>query len=481
MMRFAVLFLIPALLTPAGAGAETPELPEPFHSIVELANAAPPEFAADALLRIVESNKLADKDARRELVDKAFQLAGAAKFPVRMMAVPAGNTDTRSASLNQAYTLKLDLLSLESRAVRDMLPLDRPKARELFGQMPKPSLVPLTCDDALAYEPLEFYEALSAMVNGGFTPEEKAKDEHFKLLLDALGQVMSPSQLPPLSQAIESSSVTPAQRQNLWARFNGLLADMQPDDRSFSASLPALFSVSAPGIEPALEKYQQKNHGCETDSGSEPSSRVPAERFQDTSAADSAAPDTSSPDPSSPASSPGSQQRPSKPTTPKLELFWQSANAKQLLEAGKKLRFSSSSEPLSDADRATVGWQQQLSDYLNLIAGWTSDQEGSDAVYYHEKCLVYTSLLDLVAPGPQGDKILADYVDFISKSSLYQQSPAEWYVEPHTLLERSHTNVAQHPKVLEAYQNSGNPVLELAVALEKTLNGGSPAWAVSAK
>ena len=255
------------------------------------------------------------------------------------MAVPAGNTDTRSASLNQAYTLKLDVLSLESRAVRDMLPLDRSEARELFGQMPKPSLVPLTCDDSLAYQPLEFYEGLSAMVNGGFTPEEKAKDEHFKLLLDALGQVMSPSQLPPLAQAIESSSITPAQRQNLWARFNGLLADMQPDDRSFSASLPALFAISAPGIEPALEKYQQKNHGCETDSGSSsphPSSRAPSERFQNPSAPDTSSPDTSSSDPSSPASSSGSQQRESQPTTPKLELFWQSANAKQLLEGGKK-------------------------------------------------------------------------------------------------------------------------------------------------
>ena len=40
--------------------------------------------------------------------------------------------DTRSGSLNQAYAFSLDVLSLESRAVRDMLPLDAAKARELF-------------------------------------------------------------------------------------------------------------------------------------------------------------------------------------------------------------------------------------------------------------------------------------------------------------------------------------------------------------
>ena len=75
-------------------------------------------------------------------------------------------------------------------------------------------------------------------------------------------------------------------------------------------------------------------------------------------------------------------------------------------------------------------WQQRLADYLNLIASWTQDQAESDAVFYHEKCIVYTALLDLVPTGPQSDKILADYVDFVSNSSLYQQSPAEWYAEP---------------------------------------------------
>ena len=64
--------------------------------------------------------------------------------------------------------------------------------------MLKPTLAPLTCDDALVYEPSAFYQALSAVVNGAFTPQERAKDEHVNLLLDALAQVASPSQLAPL-------------------------------------------------------------------------------------------------------------------------------------------------------------------------------------------------------------------------------------------------------------------------------------------
>lgn len=394
-MRLAVLLLVPTLFA-----AEPRKLPEPFQSISDLASAALPEFAADALLRIVESGKLPDKTARVQLIEQAFRLAAAAKFPVRMQGVAGTTTDTESGSLSQAYALKLDVSSLQSRAARAMLPLDPAKARELFGQIVKPTLAPLTCDDALVYEPSDYYQALSAVVNGAFTQKEKAKEEHLNLLLDALGQVTSPSQLAPLADAIESASVTAQQREVLRVRFGALVENIQGDDRSFSA---------------VPEKYRGKSHGCDT--------------------------------------------------APKLERYWQSATAKKLLEAGKNLRFASSTQLRSDADRATTEWQAQLDDYLNLIADWSADQEESPAVYYHEKCLVYTSLLDLVPAGLEADKILADFVDFVGNSGLYQQRPAEWFVEPRTVLDRAPSDTAR-ANILAAYRRSGNPILELQVALE---------------
>lgn len=441
-MRFAALLLVPILFS-----AEPAKLPEPFRSISDLAGAAPPEFAADALLRIAESGKLSDKSARKQLIEQAFQLAVSAKFPVRMEGLRGTTTDTASGSLSQAYALKLDVMSLQSRAVMDMLPLDPSKARELFGQIVKPTLAPLTCDDALVYEPADYYQALAAVVNGTFTPKEKAKEEHVNLLLDALAQVTSPAQLAPLAGAIQGAAVTAEQRQILWARFGGLLENMQPDERSFAVSLPALMSLGVPQIQAQITKFQQKNHGCETDIAAASNPSAPA----------------------------------AKTNQPKLDLYWQSGTAKQLLQAGQKLRFRSSNELLTDADRATPEWQQQLSDYLNLIADWTQDEQESDAVYYHEKCIVFTALLDLVPSGSQSDTILADYVDFIGNSGLYQQSPAEWFVEPHTVLDRSLANSALHLRILKAYQDSGNPVLALEVALEKAFGAATPAWAASAR
>jgi hypothetical protein len=443
-MRLAPLLLCP-LLAWTLQSAETAKLPEPFQSLADMAGAAPPEFAADALLRIVESNKLADRGARRDLIERAFGLAASAKFPVRMQGVARTITDTASGSLNQAYGLKLDALSLQSRAVRDMLLLDPAKARELFGEIPAPALPPLTCDDALVYDPADFYQVLGAVINGAFTPKEKSKEEHLNFLIDYLGQATSPSQLAPLAFAIQSASVTTAQRQLLWARFDGLLESMQPDDRSFSAAVAALGGSNVAEIQPSFEKFKQKSHGCETDA---------------------------------PASSAGQPRK--RANTPKLDLYWQSTNSQHLLQEGRKLRFASNTQLFTEADRATPHWQQQLADYLGLLAGWIADQESTEADYYHEKCNVYTALIELVPQGPQNDKILADYVDFISNSNLYQQSPVEWFVEPHLLLERQ-SNDTQRAKLLEAFRQSGNPVLALHVALEKAFGRSLPSWATIQK
>src|SRR5579864_4554568 len=167
MRRACLLFLAAALI------ADTPKLAEPYQSIVELAHAAPPEFAADALLRVVESGKIPDRNTRRDLLEQAFRLASSARFPVRMRGVPGSMLDTRSGNLSKAYDLQLDALSLESRAVRDMLPLDAAKARELFENIVRPSLATLTCDDALVYDVGEFYQTLAAVANATFTQKER--------------------------------------------------------------------------------------------------------------------------------------------------------------------------------------------------------------------------------------------------------------------------------------------------------------------
>ena len=446
-MRAATLFLLAGVLA-----AETPKLAEPLQSIVELAHAAPPEFAADALLRVVESGKIKDRDARRDLVEQAFQLAASARFQLRMRALPGASTDTQAGSLGQAYDLKLDSLSLQSRAVRDMLAIDIPKARELFQTIPPPPLAPLTCNDALVYDVSDFYQTLSEIVSRAFLPAERKKEEHLNFLLTYVAQATSPLQLLPLERVIRNANVTPAQRDVLWTTFNGLVEGMRSDGRSFSASLTGLVSENAPEAQASIEKYRRQGVGCPEDGGSinPPTSASSAPRAATPSA------------------------RPVAPPTPKVERYWQSGEAQRLLQGGLKLRATPTGGLLTDADRAAPEWQREVTDYLSDLAGWTSGSETSDAVFYHEKCTVYQALVELIPLGPLRDETLAAFVNFVSNSDLQQQSPVEWFVEPNSMLERvRRTHGEESRRVLDAYQRSGNPVLILHTALERALGAPS--------
>ena len=85
--------------------------------------------------------------------------------------------------------------------------------------------------------------------------------------------------------------------------------------------------------------------------------------------------------------------------------------------------------------------------------------------------------MELMPPSPQRDKTLQAYVDFMSNSNLQQQSPVEWFMHAHSMLDRVRsTNTGEPAKLLDAFQSSGNPVLSLYAALEKTFGGKLPSW-----
>ncbi len=453
-MRIGLLFLATAVVC-----AETPKLAEPFQSLVDLAHAAPPEFGADALLRVVESGQIADREARHDLVEQAFSLAGSAKFPLRKRHMPGTTLDSRAGSLSQAYGMKLDALSLESRAVLDMVGIDSAEARKLIQEIPPPVFAPLSCDDALFYDVSDFYHALTAVVNSSFNVQERAKEEHLNFLLGYIGQVTSPSQLVPLAQAIQGAGVTSEQREVLLARFKAMLPNIQSDDRSVSG----LLAEPVSGMDFIQAAVRQQSAGCKSDTG------APAQRRGNTGAVPVGAGDAGSAANGAPATPVAEHDR-----TPKVEAYWQSAEAQRMMDDGKKLRYGDAGRMLTEAERSTPDWQLRLTDYLSALAAWSPDAEKSEADYYNEKCTVYIALVELIPRGQQRDKMLEDFIGFIDNSPLQQESPVEWYNQAHFMLERVRGSRDGEPaKVLEAFERSGNPVLALEAALDKTLGAKS--------
>ena len=374
-----------------------------------------------------------------------------ATFPVRMRGLQGTLVDTRSGYLSRAYDLKLDALSLQSRAVRDMLPINAAKARELFQQIPRPTLDRLTCNDPLVYDVADFYQALGAVVDGAFTAQERNKEEHLNFLLDYVGQVSSPSQLAPLARAIKSVGVTPQQRDILWNKFGGLLESMQPDDRSYVAAVEEIGREIKPAVAASFAKFQHRSAGCPDDARKGVTLEL-------------------------------SQGPVHTGKTPTLEHYWESAEARRMMQGAQKLRFTADGKLLPESARSTPEWQQQVTDYLSQLSDWTAGQEKSEADYFHQKCVVYEALVELIPRGPQRDKTLAAYFDFIGNSNLQQQRPVEWFMHLHSMLERvRNSNNGEPAKLLDAFERSGIPVLALYAAEEKAFGAQVPSWVSESK
>src|SRR5258708_28528638 len=126
-----------------------------------------------------------------------------------------------------------------------------------------------------------------------------------------------------------------------------------------------------------------------------------------------------------------------------------------LREGEEKVGLRPEGKPLADADRSSQEWQQQLSDYLRELGEWGPGEEKAEADYYHQKCVVYEALVELIPPGAQRDRTLAAYLDFIGNSNLQQQSPVEWFMHTHSMLERvRNSNNGEPGKVLDAFAAS---------------------------
>ncbi len=200
------------------ATTERPKLPPDLDRIVQLANATPPEFAADALLRVAAVTKV-DKRLRIELIDRAFHLASGAQFRTPLIA-DSTYADTGAAMIVAAAKLNLDTLSLQTRGVRDMLQLDKHSARELFLEIGQPA-VEVACDRPQP-DTSSLYAVLAAVANDTFTEQERKKEEHLNLVMSYISRAALPSQLAPLQQMIAALNATTDQREILTTRLDAL-------------------------------------------------------------------------------------------------------------------------------------------------------------------------------------------------------------------------------------------------------------------
>ena len=350
-MQAARIFSVAVLIALAVFGQDTaepkpkpkrPALPSDLQSIHDLAMAAPPEFAADALLRLAASPKIADRKLKRELIEQALQLAPRAQNAYERVAVPGTATDTRSGFLAAALALRLDALSLQARAIAGLLALDKAAAVTALNAVPHPNIAALKCDDPLVPDLSAYYAALGAVVEQALNNDP---DERTRFLLSAISRMSSVAEVSPVARLLAQVKMANDEAQIVYGAFLTQIRALPADPRSltFYASHittdlnDVMYRVSQlPGREELTEQVRTilRRH-------------MEAQRCRDLGVANIAG-------------RPSGQE----PDTAKVDAYWQTDAAKQMFEACALLRFRPNGSMITDAERATPEWARQLTDFL---------------------------------------------------------------------------------------------------------------------
>ena len=216
--------LLAVVLAAAGVvglgGTQEPVPRDPvLVALADDAAGAPPEFAADALLRIASSSRITDPVWRRELLNDAFMRAYGVREQYRRGSTQPIPPDTRQGAQQLAFTTSLTRVSLQVRAAQLMAFADPERARELFEWIDL-NLAPGACDDPLVPAADEYYSALSLLARTTFGDD---RGEALRFLSLYLWRAHLPSEIPAVVRALEKFEPEPDEAAFLEGLFRWIL------------------------------------------------------------------------------------------------------------------------------------------------------------------------------------------------------------------------------------------------------------------
>ena len=459
--------------------------PELVRLLDEL-RATPPEFAADSMIKLSPHPEI-DDAWRAEILEEAFRIAFDAQHPYKLKHLSESQVENRTGYKGLAFDLKMDRLSLQLLAILNMIRLDPKKARLLWGEMQKPKLEPLMCEEALIYDVADYYRAMVEMARRAFTREETRIGEEIQFVEQHIVNIASPAEVVEAAFAIMDVNTTPAQFNALAETYSRALENVANDNRTFWFYTDRLQS-SALALAGECERRG-----------------FPADflftRFRDYIVRQLGAPRCAD----NLTSDGKSVRRPKFVTELNAALnryeyipkitdddakprkidrgaliypYWTTRRAKSLFEKIQALRFGRAPrqttraksnelpEPLPYETRQSSQWQYQLSDFLREMAEWKPEHEASRPDYFHQKCRLFNELLELAPNSDMRLRMLDEYMAFLEQNRFECESFIEWFLHVSDLLRRIHSMREEERNLsLEAVRYSNDPVLQLCVKL----------------
>jgi hypothetical protein len=476
-MKPFVLLLLPLL---CGAA----EIPDEIAPVIEMARQAPGEFAADALIRVASTDRL-DKAVRVQLLEEAFRRAAEAQQPYKRKAsiLKAGGA---AGFLQHAYQQNLDALSLRLRSVDAMLPLDRAKARTLFLEIAPLELPKVPCDDYLVYDVGLFYDVLGRVAQESFSAKEAAEGKPIQLLEQFMGSVQSAAQVEPAARMISTSGVENKDFETLLTALAAGISRVGGDDRSFTAWLSPASQQIVGLVEqarkrglselPLIEGYRRylvnnlAGQRCADDDLVESSQSYTLSSASHTDTLGSAAADYFNQKLARPPILPLHEEE---VTPSKIEgaagglRSCQDPECKQLAVEYRGLIFDATGTPFPAAQKDTTEWRNRLQQFLNSIANWKEGSTENDAGQFRDKGALFSSLLGVIPPGSDRERVLLSWLDYLQGNRVEQTDRIGWFLPVNTLIGRIALDPLGLGKLTEALRKTSDPVIALYVELER--------------
>lgn len=400
-------------------------------NLIILGQSAPAEVTVDLLLTFVSSNLIANKGRKMELIEQAFRSAAEVREPFRRKSWSL-NVDTRSGLKQRAFDLELDKLSMQSKAVTKMIPLDRLRARTMFEGISLPSIKPLTCEDTLGYDLESYYVAMLSVAEECFNDDEKKAETHIQFLSDRLETVRSIPQVTPATRMLVNAKLSLDELSLLVSVLTKALGRVSTDRRSFAFAMERDTLVStahrlilklkqhgvpANDFSGAFRSFLIKNMSGEVCADVAWLKGGQVSLPKDLEAINSVLATPIVVDDVHPASV--------GPKAATVE-YWTTPKAAELLWIAKELRFGGGETALSVEQRQSEEWHRKLLDFLELIEGWEPESEPSPNDYFQEKCIMYMVLVDLCPDDPQRDVVLRAYGNYLKETSREYKGRIEW-------------------------------------------------------
>lgn len=470
MMRRAWLTVAVAAALAGIPSAEGPRPRDPLLvALVSETGAAPPEFAADVLTRLATSDRIADPEWKRELLELAFDRAAIAHEPFRRSA-GAVPPDSRTAALLQAYDIRLDRVSLQARVAVGMLPVDAERAHEMFDWI-DPHFGPTSCDDLLVANADEYYGALTRLALGASRLSAYGRANAISYLGFYLGRARLPSEMPALVRSVRAVKPSAMELAYLDGVLRFALDHAVKDVRGFeTTSLELLDHVGRLADEESQAHFS-------------PSAlvyvvrRYLVEQLKSARCADSVAEAPIVATFNALRSRPSVDHPPDAITAKdmaivgvsgaaRIQPYWRSVDARRLHDDLIELR-GSDRQPVPESVRRTIEWERKADAFLGDVDRWADGSGETAADYFYQKSVLLALLLDAAPQAPLRDRAARLLVEHLRHSLVMQDRPALWFLPVARLLQDARPEARRD--LVSAMERSGHPVLALYAHAERRM------------